>query len=149
MQPAEYAAWLAGGESQPPVMAGEELFTRFRCNTCHFQGGQPRCPSLANLFGQPVRLSDGRTVTADEVYLRESVLNPAAKVVAGFQPVMPTYQGQLSEEQIFQLIQYIKSLSIMPAATNETAPAASPSQNPSVDAVPAQGAPANSSKSND
>jgi cytochrome c oxidase subunit II len=149
MQPAEYAAWLAGGESQAPVMAGEELFTRFRCNTCHFQGGQPRCPSLANLFGQPVRLSDGRTVTADEEYLRESLLSPAAKVVAGFQPVMPTYQGQLSEEQIFQLIQYIKSLTTMPTATSEPTPATPANQNPPVDTAPAQGAPANSSKSND
>ena len=96
-----------------------------------------------------MHLSDGRTVTADDEYLRESLLSPAAKVVAGFQPVMPTYQGQLSEEQIFQLIQYIKSLSTMSAATNEPTPAAPANQNPPVDVAPAQGAPANSSKSND
>ncbi len=126
MQPAEYAAWLAGGEQQPPVSAGEELFTRFRCHTCHFQGAQPRGPSLANLFNQPVRLSDGHVVTADDEYLRESIVNPAAKVVAGFQPVMPTYQNQLSEEQIFQLIQYIKSLSTMPATTEEAPPLQQP-----------------------
>jgi cytochrome c oxidase subunit II len=144
MPPAEYANWLAGGESQPPAMAGEELFTRFRCSTCHFQGGQPRGPSLANLFGQPVRLSDGRTVTADAEYIRESILNPAAKVVAGFQPVMPTYQGQLSEEQIFQLIQYIKSLSSMPAATNEPAALVLPEAGAPVTPAPAQGTPATS-----
>jgi cytochrome c oxidase subunit II len=128
MQPSEYAAWLAGGEQQPPVTAGQELFTRFRCNTCHFQEAQPRCPSLANVYQQPVRLSDGKVVTADDQYLRESILNPAAKVVAGFQPVMPTYQNQLSEEQIFHLIQYIKSLSTMPATTKEPAPLIQPVQ---------------------
>ena len=122
MQPSEYATWLAGGEQQPPVTAGEELFTRFRCDTCHYQGGQPRCPSLANLFDQPVRLTDGQIVTADEQYLRESILNPAAKVVAGYQPVMPTFEGQLSEEQIFQLIEYIKSLAVMPEDTGRPAP---------------------------
>jgi cytochrome c oxidase subunit 2 len=122
MQPSEYATWLAGGEQQPPVTAGEELFTRFRCDTCHYQGGQPRCPSLANLFDQPVRLTDGQIVTADEQYLRESILNPAAKVVAGYQPVMPTFEGQLSEEQIFQLMEYIKSLSVTPEDTGRPAP---------------------------
>jgi cytochrome c oxidase subunit 2 len=128
MQPAEYAEWLAGGEEQPPVTAGEELFTRFRCDTCHFQGGQPRCPSLASLFGQPVQLSDGQVVTADEAYLRESILNPAAKVVAGYQQIMPTFEGQLSEEQIFHLIEYIKSLSVMPDDTGRPAPLEEPAQ---------------------
>jgi cytochrome c oxidase subunit II len=126
MQPADYAAWLAGGEQQPPVTAGEELFTRFRCDTCHYQGGQPRCPSLANLFDQPVRLSDGQVVTADEAYIRESILNPAAKVVAGYQPIMPTFEGQISEEQMFQLIEYIKSLSVMPGDTGRAAPTDDP-----------------------
>jgi cytochrome c oxidase subunit 2 len=129
MSPSEYAAWLSGGEQQPPVTAGEELFTRFRCNTCHFQGTQqPRGPSLANLYQQPVRLSTGQIVTADDEYLRESILNPAAKVVAGFQPIMPTFQNQLSEEQVFQLIQYIKSLSTMPQRTGGAAPIGQPGQ---------------------
>jgi cytochrome c oxidase subunit 2 len=122
MHPSEYATWLAGGEQQPPVTAGEELFTRFRCDTCHFQGGQPRCPSLANLFGQSVQLTDGQIVTADELYIRESILNPAAKVVAGYQPIMPTFEGQVSEEQIFQLIEYIKSLSVMPGESDQPGP---------------------------
>jgi cytochrome c oxidase subunit 2 len=128
MTPADYAKWLGGGDEQPPATAGEELFTRFRCDTCHVQGAQPRCPSLANLFGQPVRLSDGQVVTADEAYLRESILNPAAKVVAGYQPVMPTFEGQLSEEQIFHLIEYIKSLSAMPAETTYPALEGQPDQ---------------------
>ncbi|MEX2308915.1 MAG: cytochrome c oxidase subunit II [Pirellulales bacterium] len=128
MQPSEYATWLAGGEQQPPVTAGEALFTRFRCDTCHYQGGQPRCPSLANLFGQPVRLSDGQIVSAEEQYIRESILNPAAKVVAGYQPIMPIYEGQLSEEQVFHLIEYIKSLSVMPPETGQPAPVEEPAQ---------------------
>ncbi len=128
MEPAEYAEWLAGGEEQPTVTAGEELFTQHRCNTCHYQGGQPRCPSLANLFGQPVRLADGTIVTVNEAYLRESILNPAAKIVAGYQTIMPTFEGQLSEEQIFHLIEYIKSLSVMPADTGQHAPVETPAQ---------------------
>jgi cytochrome c oxidase subunit 2 len=127
MTPAEYAEWLAGGEDQPPASAGEELFARYRCDTCHFQGGQARCPSLSNLFGQPVRLADGSTVVADEAYLRESILNPAAKVVAGYPTNMPTFQGQLTEEQVFHLIEYIKSLNVMPAETGH-APVEAPSQ---------------------
>jgi cytochrome c oxidase subunit 2 len=122
MQPSEYAEWLAGGEQQPPVTAGAKLFTELRCDTCHVQGDQPRCPPLENLFGQPVPLADGQVVTADEAYLRESILNPAAKVVAGFQPMMPTFEGQVSEEQVFQLIEYIKSLSVTPARAGEATP---------------------------
>lgn len=123
MPPAEYAEWLAGGEEQPPVTAGEELFHRYRCDTCHFEGSQARGPSLANVFGQPIRLTDGTLVTADEAYIRESILNPAAKVVAGHQTIMPTFEGQLSEEQIFHLIEYIKSLSVVPGETGQPAPA--------------------------
>jgi len=126
MQPAEYAEWLAGGEEQPPVSAGEQLFTRRGCNTCHFQGDQARGPSLANLFGQPVQLADGTVVTADEAYLRESILNPAAKTVAGYQTIMPTFEGQLSEEQIFHLIEYIKSLTVVPVESGQPAPVDAP-----------------------
>jgi cytochrome c oxidase subunit 2 len=129
MKPADYAEWLAGGEDQPPTTAGEELFTRFRCHTCHFQGPDARCPMLENLFGSTVQLTDGRTVAADEQFLRESIMDPGAKVVAGFQPLMPTYQGQLTEEQVFQLVEYIKSLKVVsnaaqrPAATKPSPPA--------------------------
>jgi cytochrome c oxidase subunit II len=117
MRPADYAEWLAGGEQQTPVTAGGELFTQFRCDTCHYQGGQPRCPPLEDLFGSEVRLADGSVIAVDEEYLRQSILDPTARIVAGYQPVMPTYEGQLSEEQIFHLIAYIKSLSAMPQET--------------------------------
>ena len=66
---------------------------------------------LQNVFGHPVQLHDGTVVTADENYLRESILTPAAKVTAGYQPVMPAFQGLVSEEQLLALIEYVKSLS--------------------------------------
>lgn len=114
MEPAAYAQWLAGGEEQPPVTAGETLFNELRCNTCHYQGNESRCPPLENLFGSTVQLVGGSTAVVDESYLRESILDPTAKMVAGYQPLMPTYAGQLNEEQIFHLIAYIKSLSPKP-----------------------------------
>ncbi len=107
MQPSEYEAWLAGTPAdQSPVAAGEKLFTQYQCITCHGQRG----PGLVGLYGSKVKLIDGSTVTADEDYLRESILRPGAKIVAGFQPLMPTYAQQLTEEQVMQLVAYIKSL---------------------------------------
>ena len=87
-----------------------------RLLTCHQSDATGRGPLLAGVFGNPVRLASGRTLTADEDYLRESILNPMAKVVAGYQPVMPTYQGQISEEGLMQLISYIKSQKAPPSA---------------------------------
>ena len=105
--PAEYQAWVAGvSVDEAPVVIGARLFTQFQCNTCHGQ----RAPTLANLFGSTVRFADGSTTVADDNYLRESILAPRAKLVAGYQPLMPTYAGQLTEEQVMNLIAYIKSL---------------------------------------
>ena len=73
---------------------------------------------LEGLFGKTVTLQSGETMTADEAYLRESILNPAAKIVAGFQPIMPTFQGLVSEEQLLQLIEYVKSLKAAAAGAN-------------------------------
>jgi len=77
---------------------------------------QGRGPNLTGVFGKPVLLEDGRTVVADENYVRESILVPGAKVVSGFKPVMPSFQGQVSEEQLTSLVEYVKSLSQTPAA---------------------------------
>jgi cytochrome c oxidase subunit 2 len=89
--------------------------------TCHVMDNHGRCPSLQNVFGHPVELEDGRTVLADEAYVRESILNPNAKIVKGYKrDVMPVFQGQVSEEGLLQLIVYVKSLS-----TNTPAPKAS------------------------
>ena len=90
--------------------AGEKLFTDLNCITCHRTDGAGRGPVLNGIFGRTVELASGEHVVADEAYVRESILSPAAKVVAGYQPVMPTFQGQASEEQLLALIAYIESL---------------------------------------
>ena len=116
MEPSRYEAWLAGVRtSQTVTPSGEELFATRACNTCHRPDTEVRGPRLEGLFGREVALRDGRRVTADEAYVRESILNPAAKIVAGFEPVMPAFQGQLSEEEVLELLRYVKSLG--PAAT--------------------------------
>ncbi len=115
LEPAEYQTWLAGGPAPvSPAAAGEKLFTELNCITCHRADSGGRGPVLQGLFGRTVRLQNGDTVVADEGYIRESIMNPAAKVVAGYQPVMPTYLGQVSEESLLQLIAYIRSLSAPP-----------------------------------
>jgi len=115
MEPAEYAAWLSGESGDVnPVSAGERLFTQLACVTCHLANGTGRAPSLNGVFGANVLLADGSTVVADEAYIRESILQPNAKIVAGFQPVMPTFQGLVTEEQIGNLTAYIKSLQSQP-----------------------------------
>jgi cytochrome c oxidase subunit 2 len=115
MEPAEYAAWLSGETGDVnPVSAGERLFTQFACVTCHLSNGTGRAPSLNGVFGAKVLLADGSTVVADEAYIRESILQPKAKIVAGYQPVMPTFQGLITEEQILNLTAYIKSLQSQP-----------------------------------
>ena len=112
MEPQDFQAWLGGGRaSDSPVAAGEKLFSDLACDTCHRTDTQGRGPMLTNVFGSQVELQDGRTVLADEAYIRESIVNPQAKIVAGFQPLMPTFQGLVTEEQLLQLISYVKSLS--------------------------------------
>lgn len=128
MEPEAYQEWLGGNANQEsPLAAGQQLYQSQGCNTCHganAEGG--RCPPLVGLFGKQVQFADGTTATADESYIRESIINPAAKIVQGYPNIMPTYQGQLTEEQLLQLVSYIKSLA--PAQTdgiNATAPARS------------------------
>ena len=113
MEPSQYQTWLSGGTGgATSQVAGRQLFEQLRCGTCHQGGGTAsRGPPLENLFGSTVRLQGGDTVVADENYLRESILRPAAKVVEGFQPIMPSYEGQIGEEGLLQLIAEIKSRS--------------------------------------
>ena len=112
MEPADYQAWLDGGRSEDsPAAAGQKLFSALACISCHTESGQGRGPSLNNVFGHDVQLEGGGKVLADEAYIRESIVNPQAKIVAGFPPTMPTFQGLVSEEQLLQLIAYVKSLS--------------------------------------
>jgi cytochrome c oxidase subunit II len=127
LEPADFQAWLSGGSGEDsPVAAGAKLFTNLACATCHQQESQGRGPALLNLFGKPVELQDGRKVVADEAYIRESIVNPQAKVVAGFQPIMPTFQGLVTEEQLLQLIAYVRSLTRQEPAPGATAPPAMP-----------------------
>jgi cytochrome c oxidase subunit 2 len=115
MEPSDYAAWLSGSAgNENPLVTGEKLFTEKACVTCHFSDGKGRAPSLNGVYGGRVQLADGNTITADDSYIRESILSPTAKLVAGYQPLMPTFQGQLTEEQILALTTYIKSLQSQP-----------------------------------
>ena len=110
MEPAQYEAWMGGTNNGPLSAAGEKIFAELGCATCHRSDTQGRGPNLIGVFGKPVQMEDGRMITADENYLRESILDPGAKVVKGFKPVMPTFQGLVSEEQLNALVAYVKSL---------------------------------------
>lgn len=110
MEPNEYQAWLGGGGGESLTAAGERLFSQLGCATCHGDQAGARGPALEGLYGTDVQLGTGGAVTADEAYLRESITEPAAKVVAGYDVIMPTFLGQVSEEGILQLIAYIRSL---------------------------------------
>jgi cytochrome c oxidase subunit II len=111
MEPTAYEAWLTGNVGGGSLAArGERLFSDLACNTCHLGDGSGRGPSLANKFGAPERLASGGTVPIDEAYVRESILTPQAKIVDGYQPLMPTFQGLVSEENVMALVEYVKSL---------------------------------------
>ena len=111
MEPDDYQTWLSGGAQEGSLAsAGEKLFQDLACNTCHRPDAQGRGPVLHDLFGKTVTLQSGQTVVVDEAYLRESILLPSARVTAGFQPTMPTFQGLVNEEGLLELIEYVKSL---------------------------------------
>jgi cytochrome c oxidase subunit II len=111
MDPAAYGDWLnreSAGETA--ANRGEALFSAFGCAGCHAGNGTVRAPSLSGLFGKPVPLGSGGFALADEAYLRESIYFPLNKIVAGYDPVMPTFAGRINEEQMMELIAYIRSL---------------------------------------
>jgi cytochrome c oxidase subunit 2 len=111
MEPNDYQTWLSGGAEEGSLAsAGQKLFADLACNTCHRPDAQGRGPVLQNLFGKTIETTAGERVVVDEAYIRESILNPQAKVTAGFQPIMPTFQGLVTEEQLLELIEYVKSL---------------------------------------
>jgi cytochrome c oxidase subunit 2 len=129
MQPDDYQAWLTSGAQEGTLAsAGGKLFQDLACNTCHRPDTQGRGPSLQNLYGGTVSLQNGGQVVADEAYIRESILMPGAKITAGYQPIMPTFQGQVSEEGLLQLIEYVKSLKTQNTST--ASPAARPTSGP-------------------
>ncbi len=143
MKPEEYAAWLVGDDTTEmaatPAEAGKRLFTELGCATCHSGVRGAIGPSLENVYGHEVLLADGSRVMADDNYLRESILAPGAKIVAGYSNRMPTFAGVVNETQLSQLIAYVKSLSSASAPPAE-APAAPPP--PPEAPAPAPAAPA-------
>ncbi|MGE3804640.1 MAG: c-type cytochrome, partial [Gemmataceae bacterium] len=110
MEAAEYSTWLDSQAEGAPALEGRKVFLKYRCISCHAADGQAHAPLLENLYGKPVLLTTGEKVIADDSYLRESILYPKAKVVAGYQPIMPTFKGQLSEEENVQLIAWMRTL---------------------------------------
>lgn len=117
MEPRDYENWLNGGAPSGSLAdQGAKLFESLACSNCHKPDGSGRCPTLVGLYGKNVQLASGATVKADEGYIRESILQPTAKIVAGYQPLMPTFQGLVTEEGVLQLVEYIKSLGAQPGA---------------------------------
>lgn len=113
MEQRDFDNWLSGNVAdQTPVQIGEDLFkNKLGCATCHAGGANQRGAKLEGIYNNDVKLVNGQTITADEDYIRESILNPGGKVVEGYQPIMPTFKGQVTEEQLLALVAYIKSLS--------------------------------------
>ncbi|HEX8287560.1 MAG TPA: cytochrome c oxidase subunit II [Pyrinomonadaceae bacterium] len=112
MEQRDFDNWLSGNVSgMTPVAAGQDLFqNKLGCASCHQQNDQGRGPNLMGIYGKDVRLVGGQVVKADDEYIRNSILNPQSQIVEGYQPIMPTFKGQVSEEQLVQLVTYIKSL---------------------------------------
>jgi cytochrome c oxidase subunit II len=121
MEPTAYADWLAGAQTTGgPVTNGKTLLSTLGCIACHRKDSGKMGPRLEGIYGTNVRLQDGTTVNVDDNYLRESILNPNAKLVAGFQPLMPSFQGRVSEEDILQILSYIKSSGTQSASSSGT-----------------------------
>jgi cytochrome c oxidase subunit 2 len=112
----EFETWLESAsnflETMTPVDAGRKLYQIRGCQQCHSVDGSAKTgPSLFGIFGHSQPLTDGSSVVVDENYVRQSILDPASQVVAGYEPVMPTYQGRIKDEEITVIIEYLKSLS--------------------------------------
>ena len=130
LEPSEFQAWLQGGGMEGTLaQRGARLFESMACNSCHLDGGQGRGPSLKDIVGKTEALQDGSTVVVDDAYLRESILTSQAKIVRGFQPLMPTFQGLISEENLVALIEHVKSLSPQASTAAGQPTGATPSLN--------------------
>ena len=110
MQPAEYARWLERGDPVGLAARGAADFRQFGCSGCHGDSATVHAPKLQGLFGKPVPLSGGGTVVFDERYIHDSILLPRKEVAAGYEPIMPSFEGRISEEQILEIVAYLKSL---------------------------------------
>ena len=124
MEPKDYERWLAASRPEKTVIgSGEELFAKYVCDTCHVPDSAARAPILHGIWGEEVELGSGETVVVDANHVRQSILEPTAKLAKGYQALMPTYQGQVSEEELAQLISYIRSLSDVGAESEANLPA--------------------------
>ena len=122
MEAADYDAWLGGGTGQGSLAdQGSQLFSQLGCVTCHASDGHGRCPNLAGVYGTIQNLQGGAKVKADEAYIRESILYPEAKIVEGYQPIMPTFKGLVTEDGLVKLIEYVKSIGPKNNGTQTTA----------------------------
>jgi cytochrome c oxidase subunit 2 len=111
MTPADYKKWLDQSNSGMSLAQnGERLFASMGCNACHSGNAAARGPNLAGVYGSKLTLTDGSQVLVNDAYLRDAILNPSQHVTAGFAPIMPTYQGQISEDGLIDLVEYIKQL---------------------------------------
>jgi cytochrome c oxidase subunit 2 len=111
MTPEDYRKWLAGSTSGASLAQdGERLFASLSCSACHNARPDARGPSLANVYGSHLTLANGQAITVDEAYLRQAILNPSQHITQGYAPIMPTYQGQVSEEGVIALVEFIKQL---------------------------------------
>jgi cytochrome c oxidase subunit 2 len=118
MEPAEYSRWLnSGNVALSMAQRGEGLFRSLGCSGCHGANAAVHAPKLEALYGKPVPLASGQMAIADERYLRDSILDPAREVAAGYEPIMPSFAGMVSEEQILELIAYIQSIADQGAGT--------------------------------
>jgi cytochrome c oxidase subunit 2 len=110
MERDEFTTWLNSHAEGSLALEGRKLFLKFQCVTCHSADAEARAPVLEELYGKTVTLRNGRTVKADDAYIRESILYPEAKVVQGWEPIMPTFKGQVDEEDLIKVISFIRSL---------------------------------------
>jgi cytochrome c oxidase subunit 2 len=111
MEPADFEQWLARQDVTGTLAAdGGRLFRELGCGGCHGEGATVRAPSLTGLYGKPVPLADGTIEIADERFIRDAILKPRAKIAAGYEPLMPSYQGKMSEDELIRITAYIKSM---------------------------------------
>jgi cytochrome c oxidase subunit 2 len=131
MTPGDYKKWLEQSNSgQSLAQNGERLFASMGCNSCHNGTAAARGPNLAGVYGSKLMLTNGSQILVDDAYLRDAILNPSEHVTAGFSPIMPTYQGQISEDGLIDLVEFIKNMqsnyrvqqTLVTAATGEAAP---------------------------
>jgi cytochrome c oxidase subunit 2 len=111
LTPADYEKWTQESTSGMSLAQnGERLFASMGCNACHSGNAAARGPNLAGVYGSKLQLTNGSEVLVNDAYLRDAILNPSQHITAGYAPIMPTYQGQISEDGLIDLVEYIKNM---------------------------------------